>query len=127
LVVQLQDLVAGAQRVVVLEGARGQRPVGVIDPAQEAGRFRVGDAHRVVRVEHGRADVIGMHVAVDDMRDRLAGYFTDGAQDVVPDGRRGIYGDHTLAGREEHHLVDAVGQVVEAGTDLLDQVPLAGY
>ena len=72
----------------------------------------MGDDDRLFRVDGSRANMIGMRVAVDDMRNRLIGDFGNGVQDIRTDTGRGIYYDDTFTSRQEYGLIRAVGDPI---------------
>ncbi len=86
----------------------------------------MGDAHGVLGVEHRRADVVRVAVAVDDVGDRFVRDLTHGPQDVLAEGGRRVHRDDALPGGEEHHLIDAVSQMVEALSEIFGQVTCSG-
>jgi hypothetical protein len=48
----------------------------------------------------------------------------DGGQEVLPERGRRVDGDHTPAGADEHAVVPARRDAVDAATELRDVVPL---
>lgn len=92
---EFEALAADLQYVVVVEGHRGRRTVGVGVDAQQAVGLGVADAHHVLAKYAGGSDVVSVGVGVHQVRDlgRPAvgtGHFLDGPQQVVPEGRRGV-------------------------------------
>ena len=121
-IVELQRIAAYAQGHGARERVARNRPVRVYLALQQRCDIFVGVELGPLVQDHCTR-MISVVVTVDGIGHCRRRHRPDGPEDVVPDGRRGIDGDDTVRGDEEHHLVEAVGQPEQAVLDLLDEVP----
>src|SRR5690606_18135978 len=68
------------------------------------------------------ADVVGVPVAVDHVRDGLVGDVLDSSQHVLAQRWRGIDRDDALFGHDERRIIAAAGDPVETVAQLFDMV-----
>ena len=92
---QVDALAADLEGAAILEGLLGRGPRRVVVAQQKLARLLVPDARDVLVEERGRADVIGVVVRVDEVRDLVAdavrgGDLVDRPLDVVADRRRRV-------------------------------------
>ena len=128
-IVELQQLVRGGQRegrVDPVEGHRWSRAVRVCGTGEDVGRLLMRDnLHAGIGGDDlgGKADVIDMGMAIDQMGDLGAGRdFLGRLQDLFPDRRRSIDDDEPLLGLQDHHLIDAFGDHEGPGAEIVDPV-----
>jgi hypothetical protein len=68
--------------------------------------------------------VVGVLVAVHDVRHRLGRHLRNRRQVLGAQGGQRIDNDHAVVGDGEHRVVGAVGEKVDATADLLDDIAL---
>ena len=66
----------------------------------------------IVEDEDGAADVVGVGVAVDEVRDGQGGHVANGIEQLGADGGRVVDNDDAFGGDEEEGLVASVGDHV---------------
>jgi len=97
---------------------------GVARPRQQPVSLGVRDDRRVAAKTLRAADVIGVRMAVDQVRDTPVRDLGDGFRNVGRDGRRRVDHDHAALVDHEHRLVDVLRDHVEAPAQGLDPVAL---
>jgi len=123
-VVQLEHLLSEPQRPRARPAQHlvGCGPARVVEAGEVGGRLRVRDDPRAGGIDVGRADVVAVRMAVDHVRDRLAGHLTDRLQQMRCQRRRRVDHDDAVAGLQEDRVVQPLGHPIEAAADLLNQV-----
>ena len=84
----------------------------------------MGYVDRIGREHAGSGDVVGVRVAVNHVSHRLVGNLGDRLQVFISDRRRGVHGDDSLPGGQEHNLVRAFGNPVKSVAQVLNQISL---
>src|SRR6476646_5391352 len=103
---QLDALASDLESAAVMEGLFWRGPRGVVVPQQELPGLLVPDARDISAEQRRRADVVGVVVGVDEVRDLIAdavgvGDLVNFALVVVTNGARTIEKDDAVLCGEE--------------------------
>src|SRR5215813_3629710 len=112
------------QRIGVIERRGRKESLGIICTRQKLLGLFVRDNNRSSTKAGGPTDVVGMRVAVDQMRDWFVCDFSDGFRNGRHEGLWRIYHNHTVFVDKENGLIGIVRYHVEVFAKVLNSITL---